>query len=122
MVKLNDKRKVLNMKGALDMFSTESRYITCGIKEKLHEELQRFVWMSVDLQNAFYEDEMDYLQVFTFRKIGEDILAITQSQEKPSKEITHFTLYKPEYEMILDKKVYVIDDGEHSTMLFAEEY
>lgn len=104
------------------MFNQENRYITCGIKENLHEDLQRFLWLSVDLQNAFYEDEMDYLQVFTFKRISETTLAITQLQEKPSKETTHFTAYKPEYEIILDKKVYVIDDGEHSTMLFAEEY
>ena len=104
------------------MFNQENRYITCGIKENLHEDLQRFLWLSVDLQNAFYEDEMDYLQVFSFKRISETTLAITQSQEKPEKETVHFTAYKPEYDKIIDEKVFVIDDGDHSTMLFAYEY
>ena len=35
---------------------------------------------------------------------------------------THYNNYKQEYEEILNKKIFVIDDGDHSTMLFAKEY
>lgn len=112
----------LRYERSIDVFNKENRYITCGINENLDEELQRFIWISIDMQNVFYEDEMDYLQVFSFEKIEEDVLAIKQSQEKPSKMTVHYTKFKPEYEKILNKKIYVIDDGDHSTMLFAEEY
>ena len=45
-----------------------------------------------------------------------------QTQENPNFDITHYTNYKKEYEEILNEKIFVIDDGDHSTMLFAKEY
>ena len=104
------------------MFNQENRYITCGIDGNLPIELQQYLWMCVDLQTAYNEEIVDYLQVFTFEKVGTDILAITQSQEKPSQKTIHYTGYKPEYDKIIDEKIFVIDDGDHSTMLFAHEY
>ncbi|MBQ8546034.1 MAG: hypothetical protein IJ437_03725 [Clostridia bacterium] len=104
------------------MFNQENRYITCGIDENLPIELQQYLWMCIDLQTAYNEEIVDYLQVFTFEKVGTDILAITQSQEKPNQKTIHYTNYKPEYDKILAEKIFVIDDGDHSTMLFAYEY
>ena len=104
------------------MFNQENRYITCGINENVPAELQQYLWMCIDLQTAYNEEIVDYLQVFTFKKVGTNILAITQLQEKPKKKTIHYTGYKPEYDKIIDEKIFVIDDGDHSTMLFAEEY
>lgn len=104
------------------MFEANNRYITCGIDERLPQELQQYIWMSVDIQKTFCKEELDYLQVFTFRKLGDDVLAITQSQERPEKTTTHYIEYKQEHEKIINEKIFVIDDGDHSTMLFAYEY
>ena len=104
------------------MISKNIRYATCGISEKVSEDLQQYLWMSVDIQKTFCKEELDYLQVFTFRKLGEDMLAITQSQECPKKTTTHYIEYKQEYEKVINEKIFVIDDGDHSTMLFAYEY
>ena len=104
------------------MFEANNRYITCGIDEHLSKELQNYIWMSIDVQISLYSGKIDYLQVFTFRKLGSDVLAITQSQENPNRTTTHYVGYKEEYEKILNEKVFVIDDGAHSTMLFSHEY
>ena len=72
------------------MISKNIRYATRGISEKVSEDLQQYLWMSVDMQKTFCKEELDYLQVFTFRKLGEDMLAITQSQECPKKTTTHY--------------------------------
>ena len=104
------------------MFDKNNRYVTCGISEKVSEELQQYIWMAVDLQKNFCKEELDYLQVFTFRKLDRDILAITQSQECPEKTTTHYIEYKQEHENLVNEKIFVIDDGDHSTMLFAYEY
>ena len=104
------------------MFDKNTRYVTCGLSEKVSEEMQQYIWMAVDLQKNFCEEELDYLQVFTFRKLGDDVLAITQSQECPEKTTTHYIEYKQEHENLVNEKIFVIDDGDHSTMLFAYEY
>lgn len=64
--------------------------------------------------------ELDYLQGFKIRKEGNKIV-INQSQEVPE--------YSCTYEIDLDDiqidneiKVYVIDSGEYSIMLFPSEY
>ena len=102
------------------MFDNE-RYITCGISDRVPEDLQVAIWSAIELQKKFCS-KLDYLQVFTFQKIGEDTLAIRQTQENPNFGTTHYTNYKQEYEEILNEKTFVIDDGDHSTMLFAKEY
>ncbi|WP_323728681.1 DUF960 family protein [Clostridium sp.] len=64
--------------------------------------------------------ELDYLQVFRIRKEGNKII-INQSQEVPEYSFT----YEIEIEDIQiedEIKVYVIDSGEYSTMLFPSEY
>lgn len=103
------------------MFSNE-RYITNGISNTVPEELQVYLWQSIDIQKSLYGDTVDYLQVFTFKRIADDTFAITQSQEQPERTTTHYIAYKENYSSIESKKIFVIDDGAYSTMLFAEEY
>ena len=104
------------------MFEPQNRYVTCGIDERLPQELQRLIWTSVDARILFSNEKIDYLQVFTFKKIDDEVLALHHEQEQPPILNVHYTNYRPEYEEILHEKIFVIDDGDHSTMLFAYEY
>ena len=104
------------------MFDPQKRYLTCGIDKRLPQELQRLIWTSIDMRVLLAKEKTDYLQVFTFKKIDEEILALHHEQEQPPLLNVHYTNYRPEYEEILNEKIYVIDDGDHSTMLFAYEY
>ena len=104
------------------MFEREKRYITCGIDQRLPQDLQRLIWTSVDARILFSDEKIDYLQVFTFKKIDDEILAVHHEQEQPPLLNVNYTNYRPEYEEILHEKIFVIDDGDHSTMLFAYEY
>ena len=91
-----------------------SRYITKGVHEELPLSIQILLWSLVDSLLI----EKDYLQIFTIKIIRGNLLEITHSQEKP--------VYTKTIQAVGDidrnMKVYIIDDGEYSTMLFAEEY
>ena len=104
------------------MFDKETRYVTSGIDERVPQDLQRLIWTSVDARILFSDEKIDYLQVFTFKKIDDEILAVHHEQEQPPLLNVNYTNYRPEYEEILHEKIFVIDDGDHSTMLFAYEY
>ncbi len=104
------------------MFESQNRYLTCGIDQRLPQELQRLIWTSIDMRVLLAKEKIDYLQVFTFKKIDDEILALHHEQEQPPMLNVHYTNYRPEYEEILNETIYVIDDGDHSTMLFAYEY
>ena len=104
------------------MFEPQNRYVTCGIDERLPQELQRLIWTSVDMRVLLANEKIDYLQVFTFKKIDDEVLALHHEQEQPPILNVHYTNYRPEHEEILHEKIFVIDDGDHSTMLFAYEY
>ena len=96
---------------------TNPRYLTRGISEGLQPELQLLLWTMID----HMEGEKDYLQVFDLSPASDDgimIQHIRHHQEQPefSEEID-VLLVEP-----IEAKIFVIDDGDHSTMLFAEEY
>ncbi|MCR4888231.1 MAG: DUF960 domain-containing protein [Ruminococcus sp.] len=89
------------------------RYLTCGVDNTIPIELQLFLWECVEHMPA----PKDYLQVFELKPVG-SLQSITHSSEKPE--------YHMEYLLPLDtqitEKLYIIDDGDHSTMLLASEY
>lgn len=95
----------------------KARYLTRGIQEEVDPILQLFMWKLIDKFQKEQDIPQDYLQVFKIKKLDEGI-KIIHSQEEPD--------YKQEYnfDFSIDRntKVYVIDDGDHSTMLLAEEY
>ena len=102
------------------MFKKDNRYVTRGVNEEVDIRLQLIMWSMIDKLNDEGNVELDYLQVFKLRKEGNKIV-INQSQEVPEYSCT----YEIEIEdvQIDDKiKVYVIDSGEYSTMLFPSEY
>ena len=94
------------------MFSN-NRYFTKGVQTEIPLELQIFMWECIDKLS----EPKDYLQVFNLSAAGA-LQCITHTSEEPE--------YKMEYlmpsEAPITQKVYVIDDGDHSTMLLAEEY
>ena len=90
-----------------------NRYLTCGVDSTIPLELQLFLWECVDR----LPEPKDYLQVFKLKPLG-NLQCITHTSEEPE--------YRMEYLLSSDSpitaKLYIIDDGDHSTMLLASEY
>ena len=102
------------------MFKKDNRYVTRGVNEEVDIRLQLIMWSMIDKLKDEGKVEQDYLQVFNIRKEGKRIV-INQSQEVPEYSCT----YEIEIEDVQiddEIKVYVIDSGEYSTMLFPSEY
>ena len=97
------------------MFKKDNRYVTRGVNEEVDIRLQLMIWSMLDKLKDEGNVELDYLQVFKIRKEGNKVV-INQSQEVPE--------YSCTYEIAIEDeiKVYVIDSGEYSTMLFPSEY
>lgn len=93
-----------------------SRYLTKGINEEVPLNLQILLWSMIDTLLI----EKDYLQVFKIKIINKNanLIEIVHMQEQPEYKKIIQAVAKVEREM----KIYVIDDGENTTMLFAEEY
>lgn len=93
--------------------SSNQRYLTCGVDSTIPLGIQLFLWDCVEK----LREPKDYLQVFELKPVGL-MQSITHSSEEPE--------YRMEYLFPADnpitQKLYVIDDGDHSTMLLAEEY
>lgn len=103
------------------MFQPETRYVTKGIAERVPPELATALWLFLDMQIGIGA-KMDYLQVFKLEKLSEEVLAIRHEQEDPKRINVHYMGYKVEYADLLQETIFVIDDGDHSTMLFGYEY
>ena len=90
-----------------------NRYLTCGVDSTIPLELQLFLWDCVDR----LPEPKDYLHVFELRPLV-SFQSITHTSEEPE--------YRMEYLIPSDtpitEKLYIIDDGDHSTMLLASEY
>ena len=102
------------------MFKKDNRYVTREVNEEVDIRLQLIMWSMIDKLKDEESVELDYLQVFKIRKEGNKVV-INQSQEVPEYSCT----YEIEIEDIQiedEIKVYVIDSGEYSTMLFPSEY
>lgn len=102
-------------------FNKSTRFMTRAIADTLPDELKVLIWEIIDDEVKEYSDT-DYLQVFTFEKLRQELISIKRVQEEPPRTTVVYTAYKDEYRNILDKKIYVIDDTDHSTMLYANEY
>lgn len=102
-----------NAKGGTDTVFDNNRYLTCGVDSSIPIELQLFLWECVERMPA----PKDYLQVFELSAEG-PMQAITHSIEVPEYRKT----YLIPSDTPITEKLYIIDDGDHSTMLLAEEY
>lgn len=96
------------------MSFTGQRYLTRGVKNEIPFDLQMFMWYLI---NQLPEPK-DYLQIFRLSVSDNGTQRIVHEQEEPQ--------YHKEYDIDIENpitaKVYVIDDGDHCTMLLAEEY
>ncbi len=97
------------------MFEPEKkRYLTRGIDEAVPVELQMFMWEAIDCM----PQPKDYLQIFTL-SAESGLQCILHKSEQPKYEMTYIL---PTVENPVAAKIYCIDDGDHCTMLLAEEY
>lgn len=104
------------------MFQNQ-RYLTRGVQAEIPIETQLFMWGLID-ERVRAGAKLDYLQVFNLTikkdKVGNYFQGIEHTQEQPN--------YKKIYKVgnsentYLNKKIFVIDSEEYSTMLLAEEY
>ena len=90
-----------------------NRYLTCGIDSKIPLDLQLFMWECVDQLPL----KRDYLQVFDLEQVG-TMQSITHRSEEPE----YRKVYLLPSEKPITEKLYIIDDGDHFTMLLASEY
>ena len=90
-----------------------NRYLTCGIDSKIPLDLQLFMWECVDQLPL----KRDYLQIFDLEQVG-TMQSITHRSEEPE----YRKVYLLPSEKPITEKLYIIDDGDHSTMLLASEY
>lgn len=98
---------------------TNKRYFTCGIANEIPDEIQIVLWMMIDNLKNNNDIELDYLQVFRLsNQDGKQKIIHSQEQPEYRNEILVAFLCQP----VEKAKIFVIDDGEHSTMMLAEEY
>ena len=89
------------------------RFLTCGVDAVIPLDLQLFMWQCVDRLPA----TRDYLQVFELSPSG-PMQVINYSSEEPEFK----RVYLLPSDSPINEKVYIIDDGDHTTMLLASEY
>ena len=94
------------------MFDNE-RYLTCGVDSTIPVDLQLFLWECVEHLPA----PKDWVQVFELSEAG-PMQAITHSSEEPEFK----KVYLLPSDSPITNKLYIIDDGDHSTMLLSSEY
>lgn len=100
------------------MFNKD-RYLTRGIKSTISMSIIATMWSMIE---EIPDDKRDYLQVFNL--VWENgKLTIKHTQEIPEYEKT-VEIIDPTHSLhgSHEEKIFVIDDGDYSTMLLAEEY
>lgn len=98
---------------------TNKRYITCGIANEIPDEIQLVLWIMIDNLRRSIHSEPDYLQVFWLsNQDGKQKIIHSQGQPEYRNDILVALLCQP----VEKAKIFVIDDGRHSTMMLAEEY
>ena len=96
----------------------QNRYMTKGISSEIPFYIQSLMWIMI---NSMEINKKDYLQIFELSKTvadGKIFQKIIHRQPEYKKSITVLANEKD----VIEKKVYVIDDETHCTMLLAEEY
>lgn len=96
------------------MMFTKERYLTREVADRVPIGIQLLMW---DLVEKL--EERDYLQIFELIPKYSEIVEIVHKQEIP--EVT--SIYKIKNNEVKNKmKLYIIDNGEYSTMMFSHEY
>ena len=90
------------------------KYLTKGVQSSIPSWLVILLWHLIEIMSV---EQKDYLQVFRLRRTGTG-QPITHTQEQPPYQ---YDLDVPCADAV-NAKIFVLDDGTHSTMLLAEEY
>lgn len=96
-------------------------YATRGVMAEVPLEIQLILWSLID-QSKEAGIQLDYLQVFELTidcAFGEMLQRIIHRQEVPpyTSESFYHSISIP-----ISRTIWIIDSGDHSTMLFPEEY
>lgn len=98
------------------------RYATRGVVETIHPDIQFTLWTMVDVLRLHSGVTPDYLQVFELAPSVFPLDALNQAilhrQEQPPYVATNLMHAATP----ITAKIFVIDDGEHATMMLASEY
>lgn len=90
------------------------RYLTRGIDAEIPIDIQIFMWEAVNRMS----EPKDWLQVFNL-SVENGLQVIKHISEQPKFDMTYILTALTK---AVTAKVYIIDDGDHCTMLLAEEY
>ena len=90
------------------------KHLTKGVHSSIPSWLVILLWHLIEIMSV---EQKDYLQVFRLRRTDTD-QHITHTQEQPPYQ---YELDVPCTDAVT-AKIFVIDDGTHSTMLLADEY
>ena len=93
---------------------SKGRYLTRGIDTEIPIDIQIFMWEAVDNM----PEPKDYLQVFNL-SVENGLQIIKHTSEQPKFDMTYILTALTK---AVTAKIYIIDDGDHCTMLLAEEY
>lgn len=106
------------------MFDTqENRYITRGVNEQVPKEMQLRCWQFIAEKVKQANVQLDYLQIFEFdRDDQRGTITIIHRQEEPFYIDHHECRISNNLANFQIKKLWVIDDQTHQTMLLPEEY
>ena len=92
------------------------RYMTRGFQDTIPLDLQLTIFQLIDELKT--KSKMDYLQVFELEAESKYIQKLEHRMEEPTyKKKYRFAFTKP-----ITAKIFVIDDGNQTTFLLAEEY
>jgi hypothetical protein len=101
-------------------FDKGTRYITRGINIDMPLMIQILLWDMID-NLVGSNTNTDYLQVFRFSENDQKFI-INHSQEEPEYKYQYTIKMEEEFKSLVGKTAYIIDDLDHSTLLFSEEY
>lgn len=104
------------------MFDTpENRYITRGVYEQVPKEMQLRCWQLIDVKAKQEEVQIDYLQIFEFNRDDQRrTITIIHRQEEPFFIDYHECRITDALANFQIKKLWVIEDQTHQTMLLEE--
>lgn len=103
------------------MFENKSNhYITREVNKEVDIRLQLLMWSIIDNLNEKGNIEVDYSQVFELRKKGISIVIKYYQEVLKYEKVYSLTL--EDIELDRNMKIYIIDSGEYSTILFSVEY
>lgn len=94
--------------------NNKGRYLTRGVDAEIPLDIQIFMWEAVDNM----PEPKDWLQVFNL-SVENGLQIIKHTSEQPKFDMTYILTALTK---AVTAKVYIIDDGDHCTMLLAEEY